>query len=455
MTNRGMVRRLAACAVAVCAMLAGMTDATAQTPPPATAPADARAELDRLFERMLREPANLDLMFQYAQLAVSIGDYDAALGTLSRMLLFNPNLPRVRLELGALYYQVGSYEAARSYIAQALADPSMPAEVRERASAYLAEIDKRMARSVFSGTVSAGIRWQKNANSGPGTGNVRALGQDAILDSQFLRENDWNVFALSNIQHRYLMDRYGGHTWESSLALYGTKQFQLDELDVALAEGTTGPRFLLGDTGPGFAYLRPYVLANIVGLDDARYYYTGGAGLGFTQQFGDRVSLDVAYEHREKRFRNSAARPFATDQDSGEDALLASLRYAMYTDVILTVGGTVANENADQDYRSNKRATGGVGVTYYYDPGWFWSTLPWSVSLGVQRLYTKYDAPDPGVDPNTERVDKEWRFGLVNVTQITDDFSFFAQAQRYIVDSNLPNFKYNNWALTAGVTWTF
>jgi hypothetical protein len=52
-------------------------------------------------------------------------------------------------------------------------------------------------------------------------------------------------------------------------------------------------------------------------------------------------------------------------------------------------------------------------------------------------------------------VDREWRFALVNVTQITHDFSFFAQAQRYIVDSNLPNFKYNNWALTAGVTWSF
>jgi tetratricopeptide (TPR) repeat protein len=454
MKYRGMRGRLGACAVIVCAMLAGAADGVAQTTS-ATTPADANAQLDRLFERMLREPANLDLMFEYAQLAVSVGNYDAALGTLSRMLLFNPNLPRVRLELGALYFQVGSYEAARSYIAQALTAPDVPPEIRERANAYLAEIDKRTALSVFTGAISVGIRWQQNANSGPGTANVRALGQDALLDNQFLRQSDWNLFALANLQHRYTLDRYSGHALETTLALYGTRQFEIDELDVALAEVTTGPRFTLGDTGPGFAYLRPYVLANIVGLDDARYYYTGGAGLGFTQQFGDRLALDVAYERREKRFRNSAARPFATDQDSGENALLASVRYAVSSDVILTVGGTLADENADQDYRSNKRATGGVSVSYYYNPDWFWSTQPWSVTLGAQRLYTKYDEPDAGVDPNVERVDREWRFALVNVAQITDEFSVFTQVQRYLVDSNLPNFTYNNWALSAGVTWSF
>lgn len=47
-------------------------------------------------------------------MAIQIGNYDAAIGTLSRMLLFNPNLPRVRLELGALYFQLASYPAAKA-----------------------------------------------------------------------------------------------------------------------------------------------------------------------------------------------------------------------------------------------------------------------------------------------------------------------------------------------------
>ena len=139
-------------------------------------------ELDRLFERMLREPANLDIMFQYAQKAVENGNYDAAIGTLSRMLLFNPNLPRVRLELGALYFQLGSYEAARTYLTQALAATDMPADVRERASAYLAEIDRRTARSVLTGSLTVGARWhrtpiQGRAGAGARTGTGRDVEQ--------------------------------------------------------------------------------------------------------------------------------------------------------------------------------------------------------------------------------------------------------------------------------------
>ena len=34
--------------------------------------------------------------------------------------VFNPNLPRVKLELGVLYFKLGSYELARSYFQEAV-----------------------------------------------------------------------------------------------------------------------------------------------------------------------------------------------------------------------------------------------------------------------------------------------------------------------------------------------
>ena len=45
---------------------------------------------------------------------------------LERMLLFNPNLARVDLELGALYFRMGSFEMARSYFDKALAQTPRP-----------------------------------------------------------------------------------------------------------------------------------------------------------------------------------------------------------------------------------------------------------------------------------------------------------------------------------------
>ena len=53
-----------------------------------------------LFQQMYKNPSNLEASFKFAEQAVKRGDYEAAIGALERMLFFNPNLPRVKLELG-------------------------------------------------------------------------------------------------------------------------------------------------------------------------------------------------------------------------------------------------------------------------------------------------------------------------------------------------------------------
>ena len=72
-----------------------------------------QAQKEQLFQQMFRDPANLDVTFAYADVSARLGDYEAAVSALERMLLFNPNLPRVQLEIGALYLKMGSYELAR------------------------------------------------------------------------------------------------------------------------------------------------------------------------------------------------------------------------------------------------------------------------------------------------------------------------------------------------------
>jgi hypothetical protein len=433
-------------------VLTNVQNASAQTPPNAE---QLNQELDRLFELMLRDPTNLDLMFQYAQTAVLAGDYDAAIGTLLRMLLFNPDLPRVRLELGALYLQVGSYEAARTYLTQALQSPTMPPEIRARAEGYLAEIERRTAHSTFSGTIAAGVRWQSNATAGPASPAVRALGQDATLSNEFTRQADWNLFALSTLQHVYDFKSVRGDTIESTLALYGTRQDKVRRLDVALAEATTGPRLRLGDTGPGLMTVRPYALANIVMLDDARYYNTFGGGIALTQDFGPRVQGEIGYERREKRFNNTSARPTASDQDSGENVGLIGVRIRTSEDTIVSVGAAVNDDNAREPFRASRQYGATAGITYFYDPRLWTSSQPWTANFAVSRVVTDYDAPDPGVDPDVTRHDREWRFGVINSIPVVETLSVFTQVQRFDVDSNLPNFKYDNWALSAGLSWRF
>jgi Flp pilus assembly protein TadD len=56
-----------------------------------------------LLAKMLERPADLDIAFEYATVSVMVGDYEAAISTFERMLIFAPHLPRVKLELGVLY----------------------------------------------------------------------------------------------------------------------------------------------------------------------------------------------------------------------------------------------------------------------------------------------------------------------------------------------------------------
>lgn len=434
-----------------CGALTHAGKAAAQTPPND----QLTQELDRLFQLMLRDPTNLDLMFQYAQTAVQAGDHDAAIGTLLRMLLFNPDLPRVRLELAALYIQVGSYEAARTYLNQALQSPTMPPEIRARAEGYLAEIERRTAHSTLSGSIAAGVRWQDNATAGPGSPGVRALGQDATLSNEFTRQSDWNLFALSTLQHVYDFKNVRGDTIESTLALYGTRQNKVHRLDVAFAEATTGPRVRLGDTGPGLMTVRPYGLANIVTLDEARYFNTVGFGIGLTQDFGTRVQGEIGYERREKKFNNTSARPTASDQDSGENIGLIGVRIRTSEETLLSLGAGISDDNAREPFRASRQYSASAGLTYFYDPRLWTTSQPWTANFAVTRLVTDYDAPDPGVDPDVKRHDREWRFGIINNIPVVDTLSMFTQVQRFNVDSNLPNFRYDNWALSAGLSWRF
>src|SRR5829696_4532054 len=126
----------------------------------------ASPEYDAMFAQVLREPANLDLSFRFAEVATAAGDYEAAIGALERMLFYNPNLPRVKLELGILYFRLGSYEMARSYFQGALAS-GPPPEVVSRVQPFLTEIDRRVSTTQWSVFGQLGLRYQTNANAGP------------------------------------------------------------------------------------------------------------------------------------------------------------------------------------------------------------------------------------------------------------------------------------------------
>src|SRR5712664_1915000 len=123
---------------------------------PAVSSSELKRQYDAAFQETLSKPADLDVLFRFAGLATQVGDLEGAVSALERMLLINPNLPRVRLELGVLYYRLGSYGVARTYLETALASAGLPSDVRSRAEQFLAEIRNRQSPSRFVGEMFGG-----------------------------------------------------------------------------------------------------------------------------------------------------------------------------------------------------------------------------------------------------------------------------------------------------------
>ena len=107
----------------------------------------AQAQQNTAFQQMLKDPGNLETVMAYAQAATKAGDYEAAVSAYEGMLVIDSNLPRVKLELGILYYRLKSYETSRTYLETALASPTLPADIRKPAELLLAKMPKQSKSS--------------------------------------------------------------------------------------------------------------------------------------------------------------------------------------------------------------------------------------------------------------------------------------------------------------------
>jgi thioredoxin-like negative regulator of GroEL len=117
-------------AAAVAAALLGARLCAAQTDP-------KLAEYDAAFSEMISKPGDPASAVKYAQLAVEVGDMEGAVSALEGLLMQDADQPEVELELGVLYYRLGSTDAARAHLEAAGKSRQASAAIKTRASEYL------------------------------------------------------------------------------------------------------------------------------------------------------------------------------------------------------------------------------------------------------------------------------------------------------------------------------
>ncbi len=432
-------------------VLLGLYAARAQAPEENDAALDEA--YDKAFQELFADPGSLDKSFRFAELAVRKGNYEAAISALERMLLLNPELPRVRLELGVLYFRLGSFQLARSYLARVRDAENVPDEVRERVKAFLKEIDSNLKRNRFAGSIFVGIRHQTNANAGPSAPSVLAQGLRATLADQFTRQDDSNSFVVGTLRHTFDLLNQDGDVIESGVTVFASEQREQKQLDIVFLEANTGPRFgIFNDRFEG-ASLRPFVSGSIVYLQDSHFMDSLGGGLNFVLPANARTRYTLNAEGKRKIFHDDSNHPSASGQSGWEGTLSLGSQITLSDLFQLSLGLRAAAQTSRDKFNAFRQVQVTLGGTRLIPLGAL--PDPMALNLGVTRGYKPFNSPNPAVDVARTRTDRDWRLSVLGSIPVSRGVTVVGNFQRVVNSSNLPNFEFFNTIVSLGTSVRF
>jgi hypothetical protein len=411
-----------------------------------------QARRDLLFKRMLANPADLDAAFEYATLSAQAGDLEAAVSTLERMLIFSPGLPRIQLELGALYYRLGAFEISRGYFVDATAGPEVPPEVRERVTVFLSAIERANKRHFWSTRVFSGVKWETNANAGPNSGDVDLRGITFTLEDSATANADHSLVLSANTHYAYVLGKQGDRI-EADLVLYSSSHEEQKQVDLQVAEMTLGPSFSLKRFGLGNAVLGTYGIANLILLGEDPYFYTGGAGVRLAAKPTAGTRVDIKSEARRQWYETSEERPNAKDRDGDEYRNSVALAWQVASWLQLSAGGMYNDRDVEAEWldRIEYGAYGAVGLAL----GSPFGELPWILSMAGGYTWRDYEDPDTTINLTDPQKDREYwaRAGLA--VPLTSWLALTSQVEYRNVKSNYDTATYDNLAATVGLSGRF
>jgi tetratricopeptide (TPR) repeat protein len=452
MIGRGFVAVLAAVFTFCLPGLAMDANAQSNARGVLTTPGDIsnlRAKQSALFAELLERPDDLDLMFEYATLSIELEDYEAAISTLERMLIYRQDLSRVRLELAVAYFNLGSYEASELYFDQVLADPSTPDIVRARIARFKEAIANRTRTNAFTGTASVGITYSTNATLGPDEEQILFLSQLVNLDDGN-EEEDFGMRVIVSLSHLYDLQQEDSDFWRTDFSAFSLRHFSTENGDVAFGRIRTGPRLSLNSEQFG-PKLRPYVEAQYLNSQDRGLFAAFGTGFEYSNTLTPILS---SFGDFGIRYRNFFRSEF-TDDDSYNAYAALGLAYIPSSDLVFRGTTLFDLDAADADENSNVEVGLRLSGEYQYDSGIEWIDRKWAVSMFGEVRTRFFREPDPLLGVNRKRQDWDLRAGLSHTFALQKGFGVQVDVDGLYRDSNIFNFDLDNISSTVSLQYRF
>jgi tetratricopeptide (TPR) repeat protein len=415
--------------------------------------AGAEARRQQLFQQMLKDPSNLDLAFEYAALSEQLGDLEAAISTLERMLVFAPGLPRLQFELGVLYYRLGSWSTAKSYFTTVLEQPVVPDDVRNSIGAYMAQIDSREQGSQSFGEIGVGLRYQTNANAGPSSPFVDIGGLEFTLDPGALGTPDANAYVTARF-HNSIDLASQGDRFDIDVSAYGALYRSEDQLNTGVIDVRFGPNYNLAAIGIDNARLALHGEVGAAILSGDPYTVTAGFGADYIQTLDARTRLTLSASARHEEYFDSDLRPTSSDRSGQRYTAGAKIDYLLTPDVAVFAMLDGTRTNTRQDYLSSWKGGVSAGVVYSMKPPGGGKD-PWALtaSIGVDRELK--DANDPVISLTEAEMTNTGYVSAGLIVPVAESFVLNSSVTYSISDSNYDLSNYDNTAVSVGLSKRF
>lgn len=441
-------------------LAAGSVQAQVQAP---MDPAMER-QVEDAYRQVLRQPGDLAAWSRYARLQVDGGNYEGGIAALERLMLQPDYPPGLPLEIGTLYFRLGSYAMAEAMVRQALDDPRLPADQRAFGQALLRDVQKRNQRSQLSGHASFGLRTQTNPAYRSSESTVLSGGLAVPLPASQQPDSDWDASLGLSLRHLYDLETqnsaainttFGVHVVDYHDSRGGLTATPTNAYDLLLLDFTTGIDFKPLPASLPQLTLRPHVAFSHLSAQGHRYLDSKGVGLDFVLRMDERTLAEVTLDVHSRDFNRRVDLANA-DEVSGR---LAGVRGRLVRE--FAPGHVLAGDIAFRSNRTYRQFNDydqqEARVTYSYSYASPVASLQggWTTSAWLAGVRRDYDAADPSISAATSRRDTEWRIGLGQVVPLAD--RWFAQftLEHARNRSNLPNFRYRNTSASATVLRSF
>ncbi|MBI5329582.1 MAG: DUF560 domain-containing protein [Betaproteobacteria bacterium] len=385
---------------------------------------------------LVDSPADQDVRFLLGHCAMELNRPAEAIALFEAMLAANPNLPRVRLDLGRAYVAERRFDLAREQFNQVIAS-NPPPQVGDNIQKFFSMMD---AQRPLHLRLSVAMMSDSNVNTGPGSASILTVAptSETITNRS---DNAWN--AVVSVNHVHTVNNQ--FAWQSEVSVNSLDYIQEQASDLLILSASTGPTVAVDK----FVLSVPLVYDNIVVGHDP---YSHSKGIAPQLQYS--YSTDVQFTGGFSNSRRKYHRVASLTRNGQVSGVTAGARIKAGESLQLQPTLRFGREHAYERQFNNQSQGLSLGVS---------TPLPEGFSLYLQPGVTRtvYAIPDPflaGACNGCEHARRDWQYAItanlskpIGKTGLTAALGYTYTRN----DSNVGLYDYSRHQGTAMLTWIY